>query len=568
MRFVRLILIILILGTPLGAYVPRRTMTLGGLAFQKWADASFPVTWRLNSIRGGNVTGARDLGEVFRQAFQTWNAVSTARVSFAEGASTNVTDAAQDGINLVSVTPAVYNLDVPSTTILYTVTNPTASQFPGQIVEADILFNPQTLLSTDVSVPQDRYDLQSLAVHEIGHLLGLDHSGLASAAMFPTSVQGSSLLRTLDLDDVLGVSNLYPTGDLFASRGTVHGLVRAPSGAPAFEAHVVLVDGSGKPVASTLTDPDGSYFVRGLEPGNYSAYAEPLDQPLTAAAVPALGQAFPNQTPSTAFTTRFAATVGTASTLTLTKTGGDVAVSSLTSLTAKFTIALTATLGPRDVTVVTAGGTSTPVTFTVNGPPCTPIAFGQTINGSLTTSDYPSRAGVFYADCYTFSGNSGDPGVIRMDVSAFTAHLYLRDATGQVVASEDRRIPFSGSFALPSAGTFTIEATSRFSGQTGAYTLTLTSSPLPAVAAIQPNSGTAGSTVAVTLTGLNLSGLSTPVVAVSGSGVTATCCSSISSTSVGATFTISSTTATGMRNVTLTTSEGTSAPVTFTVNAP
>ena len=81
---------------------------------------------------------------------------------------------------------------------------------------------------------------------------------------------------------------------------------------------------SGKPVVSTLTEPDGSYLVRGLEADNYSAYAEPIDEPLTAAGVSTLGQVLPSQTPNVAFTTRFAVVTGTASTLmTLTKIGGD-----------------------------------------------------------------------------------------------------------------------------------------------------------------------------------------------------------------------------------------------------
>ena len=40
-RFVRTILIVLILGIPLLAYVPQRTLTPAGLALERWAEASF-----------------------------------------------------------------------------------------------------------------------------------------------------------------------------------------------------------------------------------------------------------------------------------------------------------------------------------------------------------------------------------------------------------------------------------------------------------------------------------------------------------------------------------------------
>lgn len=51
-------------------------------------------------------------------------------------------------------------------------------------------------------------DLESVAVHEIGHLLGLGHSSVEDAIMFPTI---TSRTRKVDLavDDVLGIQTLY-----------------------------------------------------------------------------------------------------------------------------------------------------------------------------------------------------------------------------------------------------------------------------------------------------------------------------------------------------------------------
>ena len=117
--------------------------------------------------------------------------LTTARVSFLEGPTTTVTDAAFDGINLISLMPAQYSSDAPSLTVIYSFDAPGVDQFgriiefPGQIVEADILFNPAFLFGTDVVTPSDKVDLQSRATHEIGHLLGLDDSGILSAVMSP-----------------------------------------------------------------------------------------------------------------------------------------------------------------------------------------------------------------------------------------------------------------------------------------------------------------------------------------------------------------------------------------------
>ncbi|XP_058115538.1 metalloendoproteinase 2-MMP-like [Magnolia sinica] len=57
-------------------------------------------------------------------------------------------------------------------------------------------------------------DLESVAVHEIGHLLGLGHSSVEDAIMFPTIAAGT---RRVDLgaDDILGVQKLYGTNPNF-----------------------------------------------------------------------------------------------------------------------------------------------------------------------------------------------------------------------------------------------------------------------------------------------------------------------------------------------------------------
>ncbi|MBI4472136.1 MAG: SMP-30/gluconolactonase/LRE family protein [Acidobacteria bacterium] len=327
-RFLHIALLILFAGVSLFAYNPRRMGTPAGIALEKWADSAFPVSWRLNLARGGNITGARDLTGSVRSAFASWSAVPTASVSFAEGASATIAAAALDGVNLVSFAPAVFPSEAVSLTVLYsfsatgTDTLGRAILFPGQILEADILFNPGTLFSTDPAPASDRIDLESRLRHEIGHFLGLDHSGLLSAVMFPNLDRG--VARSLSVDDQIGLSSLYPASTFWTSRGSVRGQVVSPAGTPVYGAHVVVLDTQGKPVASTVTGPDGEYQIPGLEPGNYSAYAEPQDGPFEPLSIETLGLVYPNQTVRRDFTTRFGQVPGSASsTFTLVKTAGD-----------------------------------------------------------------------------------------------------------------------------------------------------------------------------------------------------------------------------------------------------
>jgi matrixin len=52
--------------------------------------------------------------------------------------------------------------------------------------------------------------LEDVMTHEFGHALGLDHSSVATATMYPSISFCSSGARTLDPDDIAGVEALYP----------------------------------------------------------------------------------------------------------------------------------------------------------------------------------------------------------------------------------------------------------------------------------------------------------------------------------------------------------------------
>ncbi|GLT57788.1 hypothetical protein SLA2020_307370 [Shorea laevis] len=58
-----------------------------------------------------------------------------------------------------------------------------------------------------VGVAQDAFHLETVALHEIGHLLGLGHSSVEGAIMFPSIPPGVS--RGLHQDDVQGIRALY-----------------------------------------------------------------------------------------------------------------------------------------------------------------------------------------------------------------------------------------------------------------------------------------------------------------------------------------------------------------------
>ncbi|KAK4402849.1 Metalloendoproteinase 2-MMP [Sesamum angolense] len=58
------------------------------------------------------------------------------------------------------------------------------------------------------SSPMSAVDLESVAVHEIGHLLGLGHSSVEEAIMYPTISSGTRKVELAN-DDIMGIQELY-----------------------------------------------------------------------------------------------------------------------------------------------------------------------------------------------------------------------------------------------------------------------------------------------------------------------------------------------------------------------
>lgn len=113
----------------------------------------------------------------------------------------------------------------------------------------------------------------------------------------------------------------------------------------------------------------------------------------------------------------------------------------------------------------------------------TPISVGQTVAGTLSTSScrYPIGSS-WYSKAYSFSGTAGQQVAISMTSSAFDAWLVLISPSGAELVNDNdggggtnSRIPAtSGFYTLPSSGTYTIQATTNTTNQTGNYTISLT----------------------------------------------------------------------------------------------
>lgn len=265
-----------IVAGPAQAHV--RITTLSGHS-PRWAR--MPIPYAVNMAGAGIPNGSEFLA--VQAAFRTWEEVEGAAVHFEYTGTTPSRSVGLDGANLVTFTDDGGLLG--STTLAATFSFFQGSGANLSFREADIAFNPAFNLTT--SGEAGAFDIQGIVLHESGHLLGLDHTGIVSSVMSPYAAPDQTDQRLLQYDDVSGIREIYPdtTGGITRSTGTIRGTVSL-NGVPVRGGHVVaLTEDGGRALVSTLTAAAGTYALT-VPPGGYHVYVEALDGPVAADHVP------------------------------------------------------------------------------------------------------------------------------------------------------------------------------------------------------------------------------------------------------------------------------------------
>jgi hypothetical protein len=277
------LLAILVLATPsVEAYLKLGTTVGSKLISLRWG--AFPVRYFITNRDVPGVT-APQLQQAVARALSSWSAVPDVSVSSEFVGFTGVAPLPGDGMTVVGFQ------DRPDLDRVVGSTSFTVDTVTGEVIEADIFLNSTFPWSVSASGEPGRQDVESIALHELGHLFGLGHSALGEtelfaggrrvlgdeAVMFPIAFTAGSLNRVLRADDMAGLADIYGNDHYRSVTGSIAGRV-TKNGAGVLGAHLVAFNPtSGKLVGGFTLAQDGTFTIAGLEPGLQIVRAEPLD---------------------------------------------------------------------------------------------------------------------------------------------------------------------------------------------------------------------------------------------------------------------------------------------------
>jgi hypothetical protein len=268
---------------PAFAYLKFGVRLSSGVADVKW-NGAVPYFITERNIPDVPATALRD---VVARAFATWQAAPNASLQSQFQGFTIAPPGAQDQRTTIGF------LDRPDLERVLGATSFLLDASTGEIREADIFFNTRFTWTAAPGGEAGRVDLESVALHEIGHLLGLGHSAVgetelipgggrrviaSGAVMFPIALSaGSTADRQLQPDDLAGIADVYPSAQFASATSSISGRI-TKDGAGVFGAHLAAVNlETGEIVGGFALTLGGEYVIGGLSPGPYVVRVEPLD---------------------------------------------------------------------------------------------------------------------------------------------------------------------------------------------------------------------------------------------------------------------------------------------------
>jgi hypothetical protein len=245
---------------------------------------SMPIRYFITNRDVPGVT-APQLRDAAQRAFASWAGIPNVAISTEFVGFTTANPLSGDSASVIGFTSR------PDLDRVLGSTSFTVDSVTGAIVESDIFFNSTFPWSAAANGETGRQDIESIALHEIGHFLGLGHSMLgesellgggrrviaAEAVMFPIAFTAGTVNRVPRGDDIAGISDIYGTDTFRRSTGSITGKVTR-NGSGVVGAHVVAFNPStGSMIGGFTLSQDGTFVIGGLDAGPHIVRVEPLD---------------------------------------------------------------------------------------------------------------------------------------------------------------------------------------------------------------------------------------------------------------------------------------------------
>jgi hypothetical protein len=175
----------------------------------RWPDGPIPIHLQLGTTPAPLLDGATDWADVAEAALADWNRQQSG-VAFAPIRNASSPVASGDGLNHLAFRPDLFGMYLDARVLAITVGFVSPSS--GRAIEHDVIFNAKVSWNSYRGpLRSPVQDFRRLALHELGHVLGLDHPDQASPSQVVDAIMNSSPTGVdgLKLDDIAGVRALY-----------------------------------------------------------------------------------------------------------------------------------------------------------------------------------------------------------------------------------------------------------------------------------------------------------------------------------------------------------------------
>ncbi|MGC9042643.1 MAG: matrixin family metalloprotease [Myxococcota bacterium] len=175
----------------------------------KWEK--MPIKYHINKYCYKPIETERCKDAIVK-SFQEWESPDCTTLRFERGEDTEEAKGSFNSLDIEANKNIIvwYYKDWPYEPNGLALTTVTYDDKTGKIYDADIELNG-VFYRFDVveRTPSTYTDIQNTITHEIGHMIGLDHTFNSDSVMYPTARAGEIKKRKLSQDDIDGVCAIY-----------------------------------------------------------------------------------------------------------------------------------------------------------------------------------------------------------------------------------------------------------------------------------------------------------------------------------------------------------------------